>query len=221
MKGGGNTWLYAGNSEHPVVPEMSYLLIRVGHMDGENPTGADNQQERPSSNSWLALIPQDLGHYLTGFADGEGSFNISFRPRKDHRLAWKVTMTLNISQRNVEVLEIFREVLKCGNLWRRHDGVWYFETRSLPRILERVIPFFRKFPIRSAKAADFEIFCEVAELMSRGAHLTRDGIIDILNLRKPMNRGGKRRYSDQMILDSLRLEESSEAIRQALPDLPA
>lgn len=123
---------------------MSYLLIRVGHMDGENPTGADNQQERPSSNSWLALIPQDLGHYLTGFADGEGSFNISFRPRKDHRLAWKVTMTLNISQRNVEVLEIFREVLKCGNLWRRHDGVWYFETRSLPRILERVIPFFRK-----------------------------------------------------------------------------
>jgi hypothetical protein len=200
---------------------MSYPLVRVDGMDGENPSGADNQQERPSSNSWLALIPEDLGQYLAGFADGEGSFNICFRPRKDHRMPWKVTMTFNISQRNVEVLELFKEVLECGNLWRRRDGVWYFETRSHPRIVERVIPFFQQFPIRSSKANDFAIFCRVADLMSQGAHLTRDGIIEIVHLRNPMNRGGKRRYSDQMILDSLRLEESSEAIRQALPDLPA
>ena len=35
----------------------------------ENASGAENQQER------LQPIPIELGHYLSGFADGEGSFN--------------------------------------------------------------------------------------------------------------------------------------------------
>lgn len=184
-------------------------------MGSDNASGADNQQERPSSSSWLEQIPEDLGHYLAGFADGEGSFNVCFRPRKDHRMPWKVTMTFNATQRNIEVLTIFKETLGCGNLWRRQDGVWYFETRSLPMIVERVIPFFRRFPIRSARAKDFETFCEVAALMSQGAHLTREGIAQIVKLRSPMNRGGKRRYSEETILNSLSLEESSETICQA------
>jgi len=37
----------------------------------------------------------------------------------------------------------------------------------------------------------------------------------ILELRRPMNRGGKRRYTEKYILDVLRDWESSEAIRKA------
>src|SRR5438093_4648621 len=90
-----------------------------------------------------------------------------------------------------------------------------FEVTDLSHILERVIPFFERFPIRSGKSRDFETFCRIAELMSQGAHRTREGIAVIVRLRSPMNRGGKRRYPDHMILETLRLEESSEAIRQA------
>ena len=28
-------------------------------------------------------IPPNIGYYLAGFTDGEGSFNVSFRPRDD------------------------------------------------------------------------------------------------------------------------------------------
>lgn len=184
-------------------------------MSSENPFGADNQQERPSSSSWLANLPEDLGHYLAGFADGEGSFNVAFRPRSDHRMPWKVTVTFNVSQRDDTILRVFKDVFEGGNLWQRKDGVWYYETRSLPLILGRVIPFFRKFQIRSARANDFDVFCEIAERMSRGEHLTKHGIQAIVKLRSPMNRGGKRRYPDEFILDSLDLKESSETICQA------
>jgi hypothetical protein len=184
-------------------------------MVGDNASGADNQQERLSGRSWLTEIPPDLGYYLAGFADGEGSFNISFRPRADHLMPWKVSLSFNISQVDETVPRIFKEVLACGTLRWRRDGVCYFEVTDLRQALECVIPFFERFQLLSGKARDFETFCQIAELMSQGAHRTREGIATIVRLRSPMNRGGKRRYQDHVILEKLRLEESSEAIRQA------
>jgi hypothetical protein len=48
-------------------------------MSSDNLTGADNQQERPSFAAWLDALPVDLGHWVAGFVDGEGSFNVPIR----------------------------------------------------------------------------------------------------------------------------------------------
>ena len=53
--------------------------IRRYHFGGDNATGAVNQQERPSSAEWLDALPADLGHWVAGFVDGEGSFNVPIR----------------------------------------------------------------------------------------------------------------------------------------------
>ena len=60
---------------------VSHPYVRLD-MGSDNPTGADNQQERPSSSSWLCEIPGDLGNWVAGFVDGEGSFNIPFRQER-------------------------------------------------------------------------------------------------------------------------------------------
>ena len=52
-------------------------------MGSDNPSGADNQQERPSSSDWLNRIPLDLGNWVAGFVDGEGSFNVPIRRERD------------------------------------------------------------------------------------------------------------------------------------------
>ena len=44
-------------------------------------------------------IPPNIGYYLAGFTDGEGSFNVSFRPRSDYVFPWKVSLCFNVSQR--------------------------------------------------------------------------------------------------------------------------
>ncbi len=160
-------------------------------------------------------VPSEIGYYLAGFADGEGSFNVSFRPRKDYRQPWKVSLCFNISQKDKVILALFKRYLQCGTLRSRKDGVWYYEVNNLNAIVENVIPFFERFHFLSAKKKrDFAKFVKIAALMRDGQHLKRDGVEQILQIRTTMNDGGKRRYSDAEILRRFQTEESSETIRQ-------
>ena len=163
-------------------------------------------------------IPGDIGYYLTGFADGEGSFNISFRRRKDYAMPWKISLCFNISQRDQTVLRLFRRQLGCGTLRQRSDGIWYFEVNSFTAITDHVIPFFDRFGFLSEKKRrDFQKFTELAELIRLKKHLNRDGIRAILAIRSTMNDGGvgRRKYSDRQILSYFPSGKSSETIRQA------
>ncbi len=162
-----------------------------------------------------STIPLHIGYYLAGFADGEGSFNISFRLRGDYTMPWKVSLCFNVSQCDKVILSLFKRHLKCGTLRQRSDGVWYYEVDNLVAIRENVIPFFRRFGFLSAKKKkDFAKFQQLADLMSNEEHLSREGIKRILKIRSTMNDGGanRRKYADQDILKAFS-EESSETTR--------
>jgi hypothetical protein len=149
----------------------------------------------------VEAVPPDIGHYLAGFTDGEGSFNVSFRPRSDYAFPWKVSLCFNVSQRDPAVLFLFKKCLECGTMRQRQDGVWYYEVNNLRPLLENVIPFFERFRFLSGKKKkDFSKFKALAELMSHGRHLTREGVDEILTIRRGMNDRETRRYSDEIIL---------------------
>jgi len=181
----------------------------------DNPSSADNQQERPSSSSWLDQIPCDLGNWVAGFVDGEGSFNVPIRRERDRGLPWRVSLSFNVSQIGRELPELLQSVFGVGTVRDRGDGVHYFEVTRPRELVERVFPFFGRFQLRSPKQRDLAVFREIAALVLSGRHLSTEGIGDILTLRSPMNRGGKRRYDESYILAVLRDWESSEAIRKA------
>ena len=156
----------------------------------------------------------EIGYYLAGFADGEGSFNISFRPRPDYREPWKISLCFNIFQKDKVILTLFKRYLGCGTLRCRPDGVWYYEVNNFNAIWEKVIPFFQKYRFLSAKKKrDFAKFCQVARLIREKRHLEKDGIKRIIAIRREMNNGGKRRYSEQEILG--KIQDSSETIRHS------
>ena len=68
-------------------------------------------------------------------------------------------------------------------------------------MIQNVIPFFERFRFLSAKKQrDFVKFKQLAGLLSSGRHLTREGVIEVLAIRREMNDGGKRRYLDSEIL---------------------
>jgi LAGLIDADG DNA endonuclease family protein len=161
-------------------------------------------------------IPSDIGHYLAGFADGEGSFNISFRPRGDYRMPWKISLCFNISQRDEVILSKFKRYLGCGTMRQRKDGVWYYEVNNLTAIRDSVIPFFEAFRFLSAKKQrDFAKFRDLATLMSEGRHLNREGIQEILQVRSDMNDGGNRRYDDATILAAFENPQRLDARRSS------
>jgi hypothetical protein len=119
-----------------------------------------------------------------------------------------------VSQKDRVILALFKDHLGCGTLRGRPDGVWYFEVTNLNAVIENVIPFFERFSFLSAKKKrDFAKFKQIVALMKDGAHLTANGIKQILEIREDMNDGGKRPHSHVDILASL--IESSETTRQA------
>jgi len=148
-------------------------------------------------------IPPKIGYYLAGFADGEGSFNITFRRRDDYINQWKVSACFNVSQKDPVILCLFKKHLKCGTMRQRQDGIWYYEVNNINSILENVIPFFDHFGFLSAKKNDFSKFKKIVHLIKEGKHLTEEGIKEILKLRDKMNNGGKRRYSEEEILKEI------------------
>jgi LAGLIDADG endonuclease len=184
-------------------------------MAGDNPPGAGNQQERLSCSAWLDRIPFDVGHYVAGFVDGEGSFNVPIRRERDRSLPWRIGLTFNVSQIGPELPQLLRSVFETGTIRGRPDGVYYFEVTRLTELEARVFPFFERFELRGPKKHDLVIFREIAMLVRSRLHLSARGIEAILGMRAEMNRGGKRRRPDHEILARLSEWESSEAIRKA------
>lgn len=181
----------------------------------KNVFGAVNQQES-SQEKWLNKISQELGYYLAGFVDGEGSFNVSLRRKSDYAIRWQVVLSFNVSQRDLTNLLTLKEILDCGIIKKRRDGVYSLDITTPSNIILKVIPFFRRFPFRSEKAKkNFAIFCKIAALMNLGDHRNIEGLKRILSLRETLNegKGRTRKYSESDVLKTI-LEKSSETIRR-------
>ena len=179
--------------------------LRIWHYfaRSNNVSSADNQQERPGN--MREDVPDQVGYYLAGFVDGEGSFNISIKKAKDRSLGWRVTACFNVSQKERHILDVLQEALGCGTIRQRWDGVHYFEVNSYFDLAEKVIPFFHRFPLLSPnKGETLEIFTKICEMMCAREHLSLDGIQQIIHLRKQMNNEtSKRHRDDEEILKSL------------------
>ena len=164
----------------------------------ENASGADNQQER------LQYIPDKLGHYLSGFADGEGSFNISVIKRNsDYQVGWKISVSFNISQKDPQIPLLFQQTLGCGTIRFRRDGVCYFEVRTLADLNISVRAFFARFPLLSDRQASrFHHLMEAVALMTEGKHRGKEGLEQLLRIRESMISNRKRKYSMTDVLQN-------------------
>ena len=163
-------------------------------------------------NEWLRDIPSDIGNYIAGFVDGEGSFNISLRRREDHRLGWDIDPSFNVSQRDRVILAFLKKTFGCGTLRERKDGVVYFEVRNLAMLHQRVIPFFERFGFWSAaKKRNFAIFKRIISILCQGP-LSQEILEQVVHLRETLNegRGRKRKYEEHHVLNG----KSSETLRQ-------
>lgn len=172
-------------------------------MSSDNPSGAVNQQERPSSAEWLDALPADLGNWVAGFVDGEGSFNVPIRRLRSGSMPFRISLSFNVSQLGSEEPLLLRDVFRAGTVRGRGDGVYYFEVTTASELAGRVFPFFERFPLRGAKRHDLERFRSITALIQSGLHLTPTGFEEILRVRAPMNRGGKRRRSDEELIAAL------------------
>ena len=155
-------------------------------------TGADNQQERLT----------EFRGWVIGFVDGEGCFSIGFvrqpsRPgRKGYVTGFQVAHEFAVTQgvSGVGCLHDVREFFGVGQVLanRRYDNhrehLCRYVVRKRLDLLETIIPFFKRHPMRSPKQQNFEKFAQCVELISAGRHHSVDGLIEIAQIAETMNR---------------------------------
>lgn len=64
-----------------------------------------------------------------------------------------------------------------------------YRVNSLKEILTTIIPHFDKYPLITQKRSDYLLFREVVMIMSRGEHVTAEGVQAIVNIRATLNLG--------------------------------
>lgn len=155
--------------ENPVVLEQ-----------GDNPSGADNQQERLSAD------------WVVGFVDGEGCFFVGINRQPSMKIGWQVLPEFRVVQheRDVAILERLQEFFGSGQVTVNHGDRKELRIRGLQQLNE-VVRFFKQHPLRTVKRSSFECFAEVIELMQRGDHLTEEGLTRIRQIISRMNRGAQ------------------------------
>ena len=159
------------------------------------------------------LDRKNLGYFIAGFIEGDGSFNVSLRKKSDYKVNWQIVLSFNVSQKDPSVLFIIKKELGCGIIKTRKDGLHSLDITNSKYLVEKVIPYFIKYPLLSkSKINNFSIFCEISKLVESGEHRNIKGLKKILLLREKLNEG-KGRTRKYGYNDIFPIKKSSETIR--------
>jgi len=135
----------------------------------------------------------DVG-WITGFVDGEGCFHVGLNKHSDMKTGTQVLPEFTVVQhkRDVQILHALKAHFGCGVVRTNHGDRMAYRVRSLEHLLQIIVPFFMKHPLKTKKRIDFEKFRDVLLLMEVGEHLTEAGVIRIRQIASQMNRGQSR-----------------------------
>lgn len=175
---------------------------------------AENQQERLIMIGWII-----------GFVDGEGCFSINFvkqsnkeetnRIRKGYKTGYQIAHEFAVTQgeSSLESLEKMKIFFGVGNIYinKRYDNhkehLYRYVVRKKDDLVNTIIPFFKKYELRTSKKKNFEIFTKCIVDIVKKKHLTRNGAVKIALMTEKMNH----RKNRSKIIRILRNQTSNSA----------
>jgi hypothetical protein len=104
-------------------------------------------------------------------------------------LGESVQLKFNITQhsRDEFLIKSLADFFNCGKVYSYPDKT-SFNITSLLELNNNLIPFFNKYPIKGTKFLDYADFIKVINLMINKAHLTKEGLYLIRDIKSNMNR---------------------------------
>ena len=149
---------------------------------------------------------KNMGEYISGYVDGEGCFSVSFSRRSKMLIRWETKPSFSVSQNQerAEVLYLIQKRFGCGFIRRDYsDKTLKYEVRSLNDLIEKIIPHFISNPLLSSKQNDFLKFRKICLMMKKEKHKQLKGLKEIMKIAFAMNPGGKRKYTQKAMINSL------------------
>ena|SRR5579862_595930 len=127
---------------------------------------------------------------VAGLVVGEGCFYVESKADPKYKSGWRVRPAFCVEMRHDdrEVLEGIRSHLDCGSIYDldfgRYKGYeskkWKphvkYRVGNLADMRDKVVPFFRRYPLFGRKRTAFELCAEIVELLHAKEHLTPKGL---------------------------------------------
>jgi len=158
--------------------------------------------------------------WLLGFIEGEGCFSIGFHTGASTTYAVLVSPHFSMSQKfngALEEIQNFfhsRDIACPINASRTENFVMSINGISgCQKLAELLAPL--KWHTR--KRDDFETWLKCIEIIKRGEHLTKDGVLKLWDLSKNMNPGGRgkgRKKSDEELIATMNDPKLKERVRE-------
>ena len=200
---------------HPSIPRY-HRAVRCDVYDGDNVTGADNQQERLESAESEAA-----NWFLAGFIEGEGALCVSVKNHPTCRSGFYVDPDFFLYQHESgrRLLELAQSTFESGRIYPKPGNarVLVYEISSTQVLREKVVPFFERYVVPfSCKRETFERFREILEAMERGEHRKPAGLAEIVRKVYAMNPHSKGKARSRPLEDVL-----ARILRGHTSDIPA
>lgn len=156
----------------------------------------------------LTITPENI----SGFVVADGCFYADSGYDKEYRLGYQVRLALSIELRedDREILEAIQTQLGCGRIYKLDFGRYKnykekgwrphvkYRVGGFKQIRDKVIPFFKKYPLFGRKKKSFDIFCKIADMIDVKKHLTKDGLKQILALKHQLQAINKKGNKDSL-----------------------
>lgn len=127
-------------------------------------------------------------NWISGFVAGDGSFDIKLTKRRSRD---QIELRFRITQhvRDFHLLRVIAEYLGCGKVYMRPTGLACdLSVNNFSDNIEKIIPFFKKYPIGTIKENDFKSFVLASELISINSHLNHEGLAKLKEIKSNMNK---------------------------------
>lgn len=140
-----------------------------------------------TTNKKQALHPA----WIVGFIDGEGTFSVSLLGNKTIALNYQVQLRFIITQhvRDIELIEDIHKFFGCGHLVKDTDTKIQYRITGIDNLEKYLFPLLDKYPLRTKKSLDADVFRKIYNMMKNKEHLTPQGLSEIRYLKSTINRG--------------------------------
>jgi hypothetical protein len=127
--------------------------------------------------------------WIVGFTDGEGCFFIGINKNSTMKQGLQILPEFTIVQhkKNIQTLYALKDYFQCGVVRTNHGDRMCYRVRGQKNLVNQILPFFEKHPLKTTKQIDFKKFRRVVLMIEQKQHLNEDGISKIRKIKNCMN----------------------------------
>lgn len=139
-----------------------------------------------SKDKDLSLNP----YFVTGLIDAEGCFMLPLRASEKYKQKYQANLLFSMSMdaKDKDLLIKLKNYFGVGSIVSHGSTTIRYKISSL-KDMSILISHCDKYPLRSQKRVDYELFKQAYELMKAKSHLSESGLKEIVSVRASMNQG--------------------------------